>query len=148
MRSLGRIFVGLLMAGALTGTLLMSTSGVARAYGHGAAYQIELSANIGGRDGGGVWLWIELDPSGGGDYTGSDCGHGEGGVADKGEVTWTVSGDSVIISGVQLNGLGGFSTTITVPKDFGHYSGTVGTFLTLPAFIPPNIGNSQLQVAP
>jgi hypothetical protein len=35
-----------------------------------------------------------------------------------------------------------------VPRDYGHYSGTVGSFLTLPDFIPPDVGTSQLQVAP
>jgi hypothetical protein len=44
--------------------------------------------------------------------------------------------------------LEGFPTTITVPDSYGHYTGTVGSFLTLPPFIPASIGNSQLQVAP
>lgn len=52
------------------------------------------------------------------------------------------------ITGVVLNGLGGFPTTITVHATTGHYSGTIGSYLTLPAFIPPFIGTSQLQVAP
>lgn len=131
-------------------------------YGHGSQYQIELSANLSGpavqsgapAPGGGVWLWIELGPLdptthvGQGDYTGSDCGHGEGAVADSGDVTWHYSGDSVVIEGVLLNGLGGFPTTITVPAGLGHYTGTLGSFMTLPGFIPGNLGFSQLQVAP
>lgn len=53
-----------------------------------------------------------------------------------------------MISGIVLNGLGGFPATVTVPAAYGHYTGTVGSFITLPPFIPPTIGNSQLQVAP
>lgn len=118
-------------------------------YGSGAQYQVELSANISGQSGGGVWLWISLNSDGTGDYSGADCGHGGAGAAsDKGDVTWTTSGGSVVISGVVLNGLGGFPTTITVPTAYGHYTGTVGTFLTVPSFIPAFVGKSQLQVAP
>jgi hypothetical protein len=121
-------------------------------YGPGAVYEIELSANVSGKQGGGVWLWIALYPNGEGDYAGSDCGHGgEGAASDKGDVTWRYSGTNnqwVVINGVMLNGLGGFPTTITVPSKYGHYTGTIGTYLTLPNFIPPFVGNSQLQVAP
>jgi hypothetical protein len=119
-------------------------------YGTGAVYQIELSANAGGPQGGGVWLWITLNNKGGGDYAGSDCGHGGAGAAsDKGDITsWSDSGGLLTINGVVLNGLGGFPTTITVPDTYGHYKGTIGGFLTLPGFIPPFIGFSQLQVAP
>jgi hypothetical protein len=63
-------------------------------------------------------------------------------------VTWTTVGSNVVISGVVLNGLGGFPATVTVPAAFGHYTGTIGSFITLPPFIPPTIGFSQLQVAP
>jgi hypothetical protein len=127
-----------------------ATSATALAdYGSGAQYQIELSANISGKSGGGAWLWISLNSDGTGDYSGADCGHGGvGAVSDKGDVTWTISGGSVVISGVVLNGLGGFSTTVTVPAAYGHYTGTVGTFLTVPSFIPSFVGTSQLQVAP
>jgi hypothetical protein len=119
-------------------------------YGTGALYQIELSANAAGPHGGGVWLWITLNRNGGGDYAGSDCGHGGAGAAsDKGDVaSWSDSGGWLTINGVVLNGLGGFPTTIRVPDAYGHYSGTIGSFLTLPPFIPPFIGSSQLQVAP
>jgi len=127
-----------------------ATSATALAdYGSGAQYQIELSANISGKSGGGVWLWISLNRDGTGDYSGADCGHGGAGAAsDKGGVTWTMSGGSVVISGIALNGLGGFPTTVTVPAAYGHYTGTVGTFLTVPSFIPSFVGTSQLQVAP
>jgi hypothetical protein len=121
-------------------------------YGPGAKYEIELSANIPSSQGGGVWLWIALYPNWEGDYAGSDCGHGGGGAAsDKGDVTWHYAGTNnewVVINGVVLNGLGGFPTTITVPAKYGHYKGTVGSYLTLPSFIPPSIGFTQLQVAP
>jgi len=121
----------------------------ASAYGNTAVYQIELSANVSGHDGGGVWLWIELDSNHTGDYKGSDCCHaGQGAAADSGEVTWWDNGGTLTISGVTLNGLGGFPTTITVPDTYGHYTGTIGSYLTLPPFIPTFIGNSQLQVAP
>lgn len=118
-------------------------------YGQGGVYQIELSANIPSPQGGGAWLWIELNQNGTGDYQGSDCGHGGlGAVADSGDVTWSVSSGEVVISGVVLNGLGGFPTTVTVPAAYGHYTGTIGSFITLPPFIPPGIGTAQLQVAP
>jgi hypothetical protein len=119
-------------------------------YGTGAVYQIELSANVSGKQGGGVWLWITLNKNGGGDYSGADCGHGGAGAAsDKGDITsWTDSGGQLTINGVVLNGLGGFPTTVTVPDTYGHYTGTIGSYLTLPGFIPAFLGFSQLQVAP
>ena len=129
------------------GGTVAATSPAWADYGQGGVYQIELSANVSGPQGGGVWLWIELNRNGTGDYQGSDCGHGLGAVSDSGNVTWSVSGGQVVISGVVLNGLGG-PATVTVPATYGHYSGTVGSFITLPPFIPPGIGNAQLQVAP
>ena len=118
-------------------------------YGQGGVYQIELSANISSPQGGGVWLWIELNQNGTGDYQGSDCGHGgQGAASDSGDVHWSVSGRQVVISGVVLNALGGFPATVTVPAAYGHYTGTVGSFITLPPWIPPATGDSQLQVAP
>jgi hypothetical protein len=136
-------------AATLVGGATLATAGPASAdYGKGAVYQVELSANISGSQGGGVWLWIGLNSNGTGDYNGADCGHGGAGAAhDGGDVTWMVSGNHVVISGIVLNGLGGFQATVTVPAAYGHYTGTIGSFITLPAFIP-NIGNSQLQVAP
>jgi len=53
-----------------------------------------------------------------------------------------------VITGMVLNGLEGFPTTVTVPAKLGHYMGNLGTFLTLPPFIPSSLGTSQLQVAP
>ncbi len=149
MRRFGSLAVGLTAVATLVGGLLVTSSGTALAdYGRGAQYQVELSANVGGPQGGGAWLWIQLNANGTGDYTGSDCGHGLGAVADAGDVTWSSTDGSLTIHGVVLNGLNGYHTTITVPSAYGHYSGAIDTFLTLPPFIPSGIGNSQLQVAP
>ena len=137
---------------AQTSGLSQLNTASANGYGGRAIYQVELSANIPGVQGGGLWLWIGLHSDGSGDYSGSDCGHGGAGAAsDKGDATWHYAGannESIVIDGVVLNGLDGFVTTITVPSTYGHYTGTLGTYLTLPAFIPPFIGFSQLQVAP
>lgn len=154
MKTLGTIAAGRKAALVLSASAALVAGGLgvaapASAYGKTAVYQIELSANVSGRHGGGVWLWIELDSNHTGDYKGSDCGHGgEGAAPDSGDVTWTDSGGTLTITGVTLNGLGGFPTTITVPDTYGHYTGTVGSYLTLPGFIPPFVGNTQLQVAP
>lgn len=145
---------------AVLAAVLAATAGPAAAdYGTGVYRQIELSNNVPGTQGGGVWLWIELNSNGTGDYAGSDCGHGGVGAAsDKGDVTWQPAGDMIVISGVVLNGLptdpqhGDFSpwhTTITVPAKTGHYSTSgVGAYLTLPNFVPASEGFTQIQVAP
>lgn len=142
----------LLLLLAITAAFAAAVAGIASAnYGRGAVYQIELSANASGRSGGGVWLWLGLNQDGTGDYAGSDCGHGGAGAAsDQGDVTWTYAdgGATVVITGVTLDGLGGFPTVITVPSAYGHYTGTIGSYLTLPPFIPPFVGTTQLQVAP
>lgn len=149
MRKFGSLLVGLTAVATLVGGLLVASSGTALAdYGKGAQYQVELSANIGGPQGGGVWLWIQLNADGTGDYTGSDCGHGLGAFADAGDVNWSSNNGWITITGVVLKGLDGYQTTITVPSAYGHDSGTDETFLTLPSFIPSGIGNSQVQVAP
>ena len=133
----------------LAGGLTLATAGPASAYGNGEVYQVELSANISGPGGGGAWLWFGLSSDHTGDYHGADCGHRNGpATSDGGTVTWQLAGSQVVISGVVLNGLGGFPAIVTVPAAFGHYTGTVGSFITLPPFIPPFIGSSQLQVAP
>jgi hypothetical protein len=144
-----RIGMALATAGLLgIGTLAAATPASAD-YGKTAVYQVELSANISGRLGGGAWLWLELSNDGSVDYQGSDCGHGGVGAAhDGGSTTWSQVGDKLVIPNVVLNGLGAFPATITVPDVLGHYTGTVGTYITLPPFIPAGAGNSQLQVAP
>jgi hypothetical protein len=132
----------------LAGGLTLAAAGPASAYGNDQIYQVELSANISGANGGGAWLWFGLSSDHTGDYHGSDCGHHNGpATSDGGTVTWQVVGGNVVISGVVLNGLG-FAATVTVPAAFGHYTGTVGSFITLPPFIPAGIGSSQLEVAP
>jgi len=109
----------------LAGGLTLATAGPASAYGNG----------------------LSSDHTG--DCHGADCGHRNGpATSDGGTVTWQLAGSQVVISGVVLNGLGGFPATVTVPAAFGHYTGTIGSFITLPPFIPPGIGSSQLQVAP
>ncbi len=141
---------------AASGAVLLTAGSAFADYGQGATYQVEISANIPGVQGGGVWLWLELSPttsptSGTGDYQGSDCGHGanHGAAHDSGAVSWSESGGTVTITGVTLNGLGGFLTTITIPADYGHYAlPGVGAVMTLPPFIPPSVGFTQLQVAP
>lgn len=148
----------LLPIAAVLAALALPVSSASAHYGKTAVRQIELSANISGHEGGGVWLWIELSSNGTGDYTGSDCGHaGQGAASDKGDVEWheaEVGGEAkIVIEGVILNGLAEWPTVITVPAATGHYTGAIGTFLTLPPFIiPPEVaetaGNSQLQVAP
>lgn len=118
-------------------------------YGPTAVRQIELSMNIPGHEGGGVWLWLELSNDGTVDYQGSDCGHaGQGAAHDGGDTTWQLSNGRAVIPNVILEGLGGFPATITVPWKTGHYTGADDTFITLPGFIPGGIGFSQLQVAP
>jgi hypothetical protein len=97
----------LLLAAALAGTT--ATPAFAD-YGTGAQYQIEISANnVGGVPGDGVWLWIELNRNGTGDYTGADCIHtGPAGLNgaghQRGDVTWTDSGDKLTITGVAPGG--------------------------------------------
>jgi hypothetical protein len=134
------------------GPLTVANQSTSKGYNPPFIYQVELSANIPGVQGGGVWLWIGLNPDGTGDYSGSDCGHGGLGAAnDKGDVTWHLAGQNnqwLVINGLVLNGLDGFVTTITVPSAYGHYTGTIGSYLTLPGFIPPFVGTAQLQVAP
>ncbi|HET6878448.1 MAG TPA: hypothetical protein VFH38_13030 [Jatrophihabitans sp.] len=138
-------------AAVLAGGMVAAAAPASAAYGPTAIYQIELSANASGRSGGGVWLWLELSNDGTVDYQGSDCGHGGAGAAhDGGETTWQYidSGTRIEIDNVILNGLGGFPATVTTPAAYGHYTGTLGSYITLPSFIPSFIGSSQLQVAP
>lgn len=139
-----------LAAGSLAAAAVIAAAGPAAAdYGQGEVRQIELSANIPSPQGGGVWLWIGLNADHSGDYSGSDCGHGGVGAAsDKGDVWWEQVGSNIVVHDVILNGLGGFDATVTVPWRTGHYTGTIGSFITLPDFIPPFVGTSQLQVAP
>ena len=149
----------LLMLIALIASLAAATAATASAqYGRGAVYQVELSMNVPGNQGGGVWLWLSLNKDGTGDYAGADCGHGgQGTASDKGDVTWTRVGDQLVISGVVYNATptdpmhGDFTPyapTITVPAAYGHYTGVDDSYTTLPGYIPSGVGFTQLQVAP
>jgi hypothetical protein len=121
-------------------------------YGAGAQYQIELSANnVGGVPGSGLWLWIELNRDGSGDYTGSVCIHtGSAGLnsafPEAGDVSWSDNGSELIIRGlvVKFRTGGQVTLTVTVPDATGHYTGPTGEFIV------PNIigGGAQVQVAP
>lgn len=130
----------------------------ASAYGNDAVHQVEISASItpnlfGPGTGGGIWLWIELDgtQSGGdGDYTGSDCLHHTpiapvtGAFADRGEVTWTLTGSTITITGVVIGG--DTPVTLTVPES-GHLSTSdLSSVFSAPVGTLP--GTAQIQVAP
>lgn len=153
------------MVAAVVAAVAVVFTGTASAdYGQGTAYQVEITANLSGPHGGGIWLWLALTPTSatGGtvDYTGSDCGHGVGAAPDNGEATYTVSGSSLVISGVALNGLAGFGlspATITVPRAYGHYSypatdpNPFEAIFGFPAQVGPldfKGGRAQVQIAP
>ena len=106
--------------------------------GGDAAYQVEISANVGGPSGGGSWFWLELDKDGGGIYAGSDCAHGGGGASpDRGVLSWERQGDQLVIHGVQSGGLPPFAyEPILVPASYGHYVETFAdVFPALTAFL-------------
>jgi hypothetical protein len=119
-------------------------------YGTGAQYQIEMSWNCSNAtcgpiigSGAGVWLWIELNQNGTGDYHGSDCLHGYGALSDSGNVTWTDSGGKLTVNGFSV--AGGLFTSFTFPDTYGHYTLSLA-YLTAGSFPLP--GLAQLQVAP
>jgi hypothetical protein len=132
---------------------------VAQAYGNDAVHQVEISANLdpnvfGAGTGGGIWLWIELDSGGTGDYTGSDCLHHTpispqtGAVADRGDVTsWTSDGTTITITGVVIGGE--TPVTITVPES-GHETVSLGDVFQglAPPGVPAPPGTAHVQVAP
>ena len=85
----------------------------------------------------------ELDSNGTGTYAGSDCGHGDGAVADSGDITsWSSSGGVLTISGVALFG-GLAPVTIHVPSTHGNYIETISQVFGLP--FP---GFAVVEVAP
>jgi len=131
------VFAGLVLA------LTMAATAFAD-YGNTAVYQVEISANSSGSNGGGAWLWIELSSNGTGTYAGSDCGHRNGPAAsDKGDVTWVSGGGWLTITGVVFNGFGGLPVTITVHSTLGHYATTPFAVFGLP--FP---GFAQVTIAP
>jgi hypothetical protein len=142
---LRHVAVALGTASALAVGMAMSGGAAPAAadYGNTAVYQIEISANSIGPSGGGAWLWIELDSNGTGTYAGSDCGHGDGAVADSGDITsWSSSGGVLTISGVALFG-GLAPVTIHVPSTHGNYIETISQVFGLP--FP---GFAVVEVAP
>jgi hypothetical protein len=147
------------VSAAAAAVVAVAAAPAAADYGRGALYQVEITANEGGPNGGGIWLWIELTPttgsstSGTGDYTGSDCGHGHGAAPDSGDVTWSASNGTLTITGVVLNGfgpLGPVPVTISVPSGYGHYAYPTNAFTSIFAGLPPFLtgGKAQVQVAP
>ncbi|HET8632120.1 MAG TPA: hypothetical protein VFL91_32235 [Thermomicrobiales bacterium] len=147
-KRLRRTFAALIAVGALVAALAAAMPAAAD-YGTGAVYQVEISANLGGPDGGGVWLWITLNANGTGDYHGSDCGHAQGPAAsDGGDVTWTSSDGVLTISGVVLNGLSFLPPpTIHVPAAYGHYTVAGNPFQSIFGLPFPG-GTAQVQIAP
>lgn len=137
------------LAAALTG--VGATPALAD-YGPGAQYQVEISANnVGGVPGDGVWLWIELNSNGTGDYTGADCIHtGSAGLNgaghQRGDVKWTDSGGKLTISGVALVDAQ-FPVIVVVSDRYGHYVGPSDSFIQGFALGPIG-GTAQVQVAP
>jgi opacity protein-like surface antigen len=147
------------VSAAAAAAVAVAAAPAAADYGRGALYQVEITANEGGPNGGGIWLWIELTPttgsstSGTGDYAGSDCGHGHGAAPDRGDVTWSASNGTLTITGVVLNGfgpLGPVPVTISVPSVYGHYAYPTNAFTSIFAGLPPFLtgGKAQVQVAP
>lgn len=124
--------------------------------GGDAVYQVEISGNVPGPQGGGSWFWLELDGDGSGIYAGSDCGHGGSGAsADRGALTWEQHGSQLVIHGVVSAGLPPFAyEPILVPAAYGHYVETfAAVFPTLTAFLTSvgadlSNGSVQVQVAP
>jgi hypothetical protein len=143
-RRLVAVAASALMGGAM---IAMTAAPASAEYGKGAQFQVELSVNIPGPQGGGVWLWFGLNKDGSADWAGSDCGHGgKGAASDVGDGSWhyldPATKDTIVIDNVPLNGLLGFPSTITVPATRGHYTGTDEAFMTLPSFIPSGIGST------
>jgi hypothetical protein len=124
--------------------------------GGDALYQVEISSNVPGPQGGGSWFWLELDRDGGGIYAGSDCAHGGAGAsAARGALTWEQHGNQLVIHGVQSALLPPFAyEPILVPASYGHYVETYAdVFPTLTAFLTSvgadlSRGFVQVQVAP
>jgi hypothetical protein len=158
--------LALVAAGAIVGTLVMSSGGTALAdYGSGAQYQIEISANCNGPGsciptivkGFGIWFWAELNADGTGDYQAADCGHigpgntpgATGAFQDSGDVTWsyTNGGATITIEGAAIFG-NTVPMTITVPATLGHSVEPFAQVFDIPALGGALPGTAQVQVAP
>jgi hypothetical protein len=161
---MGNLRRGLVVFAVVAAAVVVFAGTASADYGQGTAYQVEITANLSGPQGGGIWLWLALTPTSetGGtvDYSGADCGHGVGSVSDKGEATYTISGGNLVISGVAVNGLAFFGlspATITVPASYGHWSypatdpNPFEAIFGFPAQVGPldfTGGRAQVQVAP
>lgn len=153
------MMVGFMAAVALLLTLGLGGTAFASSYGAGAAHQIEISSNCDGTTcaglPSGVWLWIDLNANGTGNYSGSDCVHapgvllpgtknGAGALSDSGDVTWTDQNGTLVISGVTLIG-NTVPFQVTVPATDGHYVMPTSSVLSGPV---PLAGSAEVQVAP
>lgn len=124
--------------------------------GGDAVYQVEISANVPGSQGGGSWFWLELDREGTGVYAGSDCAHGGNAASSAdGALTWEQQGNQLLIHGVQSAALPPFAyEPIVVSASYGHEVETYSqVFPTLTAFLTSvgadvSNGTVQVQVAP
>jgi hypothetical protein len=161
MRANKRLAAAVVALAAVGGVAAIEAPGALADYGSGAQYQVIISANFppnvfGAGTGGGIWLWIELDgtskTSGGtGEYHGADALHHapqfgpQGASPDSGDnVTWSLSGGTLTITGVAIGG-GTTPVTITVPNS-GHETTSLGA--VFPGLLPPGIGTAQVQVSP
>jgi hypothetical protein len=155
----------LVAAGAIVGTLVMSSAGTALAdYGNRAQYQIEISANCNGPttcipgvvQGYGLWLWAELNADGTGDYQAADCGHiGPGNTPgatrafhDSGGVQWSSDGTTLTITGATIFGPNMVPIILTVPAQYGHYAESFAQVVDVPALGGALPGWAAVQVAP
>jgi hypothetical protein len=92
--SLFRKWVVVATVAAMLGTAGTSAAAPGTPPGGDDAYQVEISANVGGPSGGGSWYWLELDKDGGGIYAGSDCGRGAPASGARGTLSWEQQGES------------------------------------------------------
>jgi hypothetical protein len=145
------------------GTILLvlgcfAFSPAAKAYGPGAAYQVEISSNPPGF---GFWFWAELDPSmTSGDYQETDCIHsGQGGpdgaLHDAGSVTgWSIDNAAQTLTMHGVNIIGNNETVdIIVPlpangKQYGHSNSSMTLIYISGAPILSGTFPAQVQLAP
>ncbi|MDA8311096.1 MAG: hypothetical protein M0Z46_10895 [Actinomycetota bacterium] len=151
----GRKAAAAVAVGAMAGALSVAAPAFA-AYGAGSVHQIAIAANLppnlfGPGTGGGIWLWIQLTGNGAGTYEGADClhhgtaitpTHPTGAGHDAGTVTWSLTGTTVVITGVHI---GPTAVTITVSNNDGHYMLGVTTVFSGLGTVP---GSANVQVAP
>jgi len=162
--SVKRSLLALVASAALgVATLAVSATPAGADYGPGVKYQVTISANMPGRDGGGLWLWFALTPSAAGsnsgtaDYAGADCGHGGiGAFPDRGDgLPYTDNGTRLVLGTSQdpiPTGLG--PMIVSVPDTYGHTHTVTFELLSPPPGFPPELAlplpgwSSQVQIAP